>query len=73
MTEPTYKYLEDFDSRMIYHVFVNERPKRSLCNLFDLNEFQVAKLLDSPPELRKILCADCNTIKEMIDNDYKKK
>lgn len=64
-----YKYLEDFTSRTIYHVFVVERLERSLCNMVKLNEYQTTKLLDIPPELRPKMCADCETVKEMIDND----
>jgi len=62
-----YKYLENFDSKKLYHVFVINRPERSLCNIIKLNEFQVTKLLDSPPETRPDMCPECETVKEMID------
>ncbi len=62
-----YMYIEDFTSKTIYHVFVSERPERSLCNMVKLNEFQTTKLLSSPPELRPNMCSDCETVKEMID------
>lgn len=64
-----YKFLEDFTSRTIYHVFVVERPERSLCNMIKLNEYQTSKLLDTPPELRPKMCSDCETVKEMVDNE----
>ena len=68
-----YKYLEDFTSRTIYHVFVAERLERSLCNIVKLNEYQTSKLLDTPPELRPKMCPDCETVKEMIDNEEENK
>lgn len=68
-----YKYLEDFTSRTIYHVFVVERPERSLCNITRLNEYQTSKLLDTPPELRPKMCPDCETVKDMIDNEQEDK
>lgn len=67
-----YKYLEDFTSRIIYHVFVVERLERSLCNMVKLNEYQTTKLLDTSPELRPKMCPDCETVKEMIDNEQEK-
>lgn len=68
-TEKTYKYLEDFHERDVYHVFVVDRIERSLCNFVALSTHQVKKLLDQPPKLRNKMCEDCKIVKEMVDNE----
>lgn len=67
-TPATYLYLEDlYGSKIIYHVFIKEKPNKSLCNMLQLNAFQVSKLLADPPLHRPTMCPDCFTVKEMID------
>ena len=63
----SYKYIEDFTFRNLYHVFIEGFLTKSLCNQLEIKESEVKYLLNEPPANRNKCCEECAIVKEMTD------